>query len=88
MTSDRYTFTEEARFVEMQRRFSEADTFELELVQGLEQVIGQMSRLSTELQEEVMKARMTPRNSVGHGIEPPDKRLAAGKPEAGLFHCN
>jgi two-component system chemotaxis sensor kinase CheA len=124
---------EQARLVEMQRRFSEADTFELELVQGLEQVIGQMSRLSTELQEEVMKARMTPlahlfrrfprmvrdisaklgkqvefivegedteldralidevadpiihllRNSVGHGIEPPDKRLAAGKPEAG-----
>lgn len=51
---------EQARLVEMQRRLSQTDTFELELVQGLEQVIGQMSRLSTELQEEVMKARMTP----------------------------
>ena len=51
---------EQARLVEMQRRFNEADTLDLELVQGLEQVIGQMSRLSTELQEEVMKARMTP----------------------------
>lgn len=51
---------EQARLVEMQRRLSQTNMFELELVQGLEQVIAQMSRLSTELQEEVMKARMTP----------------------------
>ena len=124
---------EQARLVEMQRRLTQSDAFELEVVQGLEQVISQMSRLSTELQEEVMKARMTPlahlfrrfprmvrdistklgkqvefivegedteldralidevadpiihllRNSVGHGIEHAEQRLAAGKHETG-----
>lgn len=51
---------EQARLMEMQRRLDQTESFDQDVIQGFEQVIGQMGRLSTELQEEVMKARMTP----------------------------
>ena len=52
-----------------------------------------MSGEQTELDKTVMEKIGDPlvhlvRNSVDHGIEPPEERLAAGKPETGVVHLN
>ena len=50
---------DEGRLVEVQRRLAAAEA-RSEHIEDLEQVAAHMNRLTTELQEEVMKARMTP----------------------------
>ncbi|MEW5866184.1 MAG: chemotaxis protein CheA [Bacillota bacterium] len=50
---------EETRLAEIERRLAAAHEHS-EHIQDLEQVIARIGRLTTELQEEVMKARMTP----------------------------
>lgn len=57
------------------------------------QVELQLSGEHTELDKTVMEKIGDPlvhlvRNSLDHGLETPDKRLAAGKPETGLLHLN
>lgn len=57
------------------------------------QVELQLSGEQTELDKTVMEKIGDPlvhlvRNSLDHGLETPDKRLAAGKPETGLLHLN
>jgi len=57
------------------------------------QVELQLSGEQTELDKTVMEKIGDPlvhlvRNSLDHGLETPDKRLAAGKPEIGLLHLN
>lgn len=52
-----------------------------------------MSGEQTELDKTVMEKVGDPlvhlvRNSMDHGIESPDKRIAAGKPETGIVHLN
>lgn len=50
---------DEARLAEVQRRLAALDGHS-EPIEDLEQITAHMSRLTTELQEEIMKARMTP----------------------------
>jgi two-component system chemotaxis sensor kinase CheA len=57
------------------------------------QVELQLSGEQTELDKTVMEKIGDPlvhlvRNSLDHGLETPEKRLAAGKPETGLLHLN
>ena len=52
-----------------------------------------LSGEGTELDKTVMEKIGDPlvhlvRNSIDHGIEPPEERLAAGKPETGVVHLN
>jgi len=68
------------------------------MVRDLSQKLGKKIELrlsgeSTELDKTVMEKIGDPlvhlvRNSVDHGIEPPEERLAAGKPETGVVHLN
>ena len=50
---------DEARLAEVQRRLAALDGHS-ESIEDLEQITAHMGRLTTELQEEIMKARMTP----------------------------
>lgn len=54
---------DEARLAEVQRRLASLDGHS-ESIGDLEQITAHMGRLTTELQEEVMKARMTPLSSL------------------------
>lgn len=51
----------------------------------------EMSGIETELDKNVIEKLVDPlkhliRNAIDHGIEPPEKRLAVGKPRAGTVH--
>jgi two-component system chemotaxis sensor kinase CheA len=68
------------------------------LVHDLSQQLGKKVQLTisgeqTELDKTVMEKISDPlvhlvRNALDHGIEPPDVRIAAGKPEAGQLHLH
>jgi two-component system chemotaxis sensor kinase CheA len=68
------------------------------LVYDLSQQLGKKAQLTisgeqTEIDKTVMEQIGDPlihlvRNALDHGIEPPDVRIAAGKPEAGQLHLN
>ncbi len=73
-----------SRFPRMVRDLSQKLNKKIEL---------RLSGESTELDKTVMEKIGDPlvhlvRNSIDHGIEPPQERLAAGKPETGVVHLN